>query len=85
MRDLRLLVEGTSPIQSARAGLSVPRRRMLALAVDGEHQTGRRVPLRVVEEDIYGKLARRRRKAQMAARRALGVHDDVRELHFPRG
>ena len=63
MRDLRVLIEGTS---------------VLALAGDGERATWKRVPLKVVEEDIYGKLARRRRKAQMAARRALGVHDDVR-------
>lgn len=63
MRDLRLLIEGTS---------------VLALAGDPGRATWKRVPLKVVEEDIYGKLARRRRKAQMAARRALGVHDDVR-------
>jgi hypothetical protein len=62
MRDLRLLVNGTS-----------------VLALTGEAgQTSKRVPLKAVEEDVYGKLARRRRKAQMAARRALGVHDDVR-------
>jgi hypothetical protein len=35
------------------------------------------VALKAVEEDVYGQLARRRRKAQMAARRALGVHDDM--------
>jgi len=59
MRDLRLLVDGTS-----------------VLALTGEAgQTWKRVPLKAVEEDVYGKLARRRRKAQMAARRALGVHD----------
>ena len=63
MRDLRQLIEGTS---------------VLALAGSDEQKTWRRVSLKAVEEDIYGKLARRRRKAQMAARRALGVHDDVR-------
>lgn len=62
MRDLRLLVEGTS---------------VLAFTADGDRRTWKRVPLKAVEEDIYGKLARRRRKAQMAARRALGVHDDM--------
>ena len=62
MRDLRLLTDGTS-----------------ALALAGERgQTSKRMPLKAVEHDIYGKLARRRRKAQMAARRALGVHDDTR-------
>jgi hypothetical protein len=63
MRDIKMLIEGTSvlALEGLRAGTS-----------------RRRVPLKVVEEDIYGKLARRRRKAQMAARRALGVHDDVR-------
>lgn len=63
MRDLRLLIEGTS---------------VLAFTGEGERKTWKRVPLKVVEEDIYGKLARRRRKAQMAARRELGVHDDLR-------
>jgi hypothetical protein len=63
MRDLRLLIEGTS---------------VLALTGHGEQRTWKRVPLKVVEDDVYGKLARRRRKAQMAARRVLGVHDDVR-------
>lgn len=62
MRDLRLLVEGTS---------------VLNLAGDGEPARTRK-PLKAVADDVYGKLARRRRKAQMAARRALGVHDDVR-------
>ena len=64
MRDLRLLVEGTS---------------VLALTREGERRGWKRVPLKLVEEDIYGKLARRRRKAQMAARRALGLHDDMAE------
>lgn len=41
-------------------------------------QTSKPVALKAVEADIYGKLARRRRKAQMAARRMLGVHDDTR-------
>lgn len=63
MRDLRLLIDGTS---------------VLAFSGEGEAKTWKRVPLKVVEEDIYGKLARRRRKAQMAARRELGVHDDLR-------
>ena len=63
MRDLRLLIEGTS---------------VLALSGQGETRTWKRVPLKVVEDDVYGKLARRRRKAQMAARRELGVHDDVK-------
>ena len=63
MRDLRLLIDGTS---------------VLAFAGGHDQKTWKRVPLKAVEEDIYGKLARRRRKAQMAARRALGVHDDVR-------
>lgn len=62
MRDLRLLTDGTS---------------VLAFSGEGDRKTWKRVSLRVVEEDIYGKLARRRRKAQMAARRELGVHDDV--------
>lgn len=62
MRDLRLLIEGTS---------------VLAVTGDGDGRTWKRVPLKVVEDDVYGKLARRRRKAQMAARRELGVHDDV--------
>lgn len=62
MRDLRLLVDGTS-----------------VLALAGERgQRSKRIPLKAVEDDVYGRLARRRRKAQMAARRALGVHDDVR-------
>ena len=62
MRDMRLLVDGTS-----------------VLALAGEPgRTSKRMPLKAVEDDVYGKLARRRRKAQMAARRALGVHDDVR-------
>lgn len=65
MRDLRLLVEGTS---------------VLAFTDNGGRRAWTRVPLKAVEEDIYGKLARRRRKAQMAARRALGVHDDLRRL-----
>ena len=65
MRDLRLLVEGTS---------------VLAFTGEtGSSSTWKRVPLKVVEDDVYGKLARRRRKAQMAARRVLGVHDDVAE------
>jgi len=63
MRDLGLLVEGTS---------------VLAFTGDGDRRAWKRVPLKAVEEDIYGRLARRRRKAQMAARRALGVHDDLR-------
>ncbi|MDQ3169325.1 MAG: hypothetical protein M3Q55_04175 [Acidobacteriota bacterium] len=63
MRDLRLLIEGTS---------------VLAFTGDADGRTWKRVPLKAVEEDVYGKLARRRRKAQMAARRELGVHDDVR-------
>lgn len=66
MRDLRMLdmaINGTS---------------VLALAGDEGRKTWRRVPLKAVEADVYGKMARRRRKAQMAARRALGVHDDVR-------
>lgn len=63
MRDLRLLIDGTS---------------VLAFTGDGERKAWKRVPLKAVEEDIYGKLARRRRKAQMAARRELGVHDDVK-------
>ena len=50
---------------------------MLALT-GSNRETWKRVPLKAVEEDVYGKLARRRRKAQMAARRELGVHDDVR-------
>ena len=62
MRDLRLLIEGTS---------------VLAVTGQGDNRTWKRVPLKVVEDDVYGKLARRRRKAQMAARRELGVHDDV--------
>lgn len=62
MRDFRLLIDGTS---------------VLALAGDRDQKTWKRVTLKAVEEDIYGKLARRRRKAQMAARRALGVHDDL--------
>jgi LmbE family N-acetylglucosaminyl deacetylase len=62
MRDLRLLIEGTS---------------VLASAGNEGRTTSTRMPLKVVEQDIYGKLARRRRKAQMAARRALGVHDDL--------
>ena len=62
MRDSRRFVDGTS-----------------VLALTGQHgQAWKRVPLKAVEEDIYGKLARRRRKAQMAARRVLGVHDDLR-------
>ena len=62
MRDMRLLVDGTS-----------------VLSLAGERgQASKRMPLKAVEDDVYGKLARRRRKAQMAARRALGVHDDVR-------
>ena len=62
MRDLRRLIEGTS-----------------VLAFPGEPGLrGTRVPLKAVQDDIYGRLARRRRKAQMAARRALGVHDDTR-------
>lgn len=64
MRDLRLLVEGTS---------------VLAFTGETGSSTWKRVPLKVVEDDVYGKLARRRRKAQMAARRVLGVHDDVAE------
>jgi hypothetical protein len=62
MRNLRLLIEGTS---------------VLALTGAADRNTCRRQPLRMVEEDVYGRLARRRRKAQMAARRALRVHDDV--------
>ena len=68
MRDLRLLVEGTS---------------VLAFAGDTGRMTWKRVPLKAVEEDIYGKLARRRRKAQMAARRELGVHDDMAKTSSP--
>ena len=63
MRDLRLLIHGTS---------------VLAFTGDSGEKSWKRVPLKAVEEDIHGKLARRRRKAQMAARRVLGVHDDVR-------
>ena len=62
MRDLRLLVEGTS---------------VLALTGGADRNTCRRQPLKMVEDDVYGRLARRRRRAQMAARRVLGVHDDV--------
>jgi hypothetical protein len=62
MRDLRRLIEGTS---------------VLAFTGDAGGKSWKRVPLKAVEPDVYGKLARRRRKAQMAARRALGVHDDV--------
>lgn len=62
MRDLRLLVDGTS---------------VLAFTGEGDGRTWKRVPLKAVEQDIYGKLARRRRKAQMAARRVLGMHDDM--------
>lgn len=62
MRDLRLLIEGTS---------------VLAFTGGTDGSTWKRVPLKAVEEDVYGKLARRRRKAQMAARRELGVHDDT--------
>jgi hypothetical protein len=65
MRDLRMLSEGTS---------------VLAFTANGEGQAWKRVPLKAVEEDVYGKLARRRRKAQMAARRALGVHDDMAKI-----
>jgi hypothetical protein len=78
MRDLRLLIEGTSPLDCARAGLSVSRRPVLALAGEGNRRTWKRVPLKAVDADVYGKLVRRRRKAQMAARRELGVRDDVR-------
>ena len=63
MRDLRQLIEGTS---------------VLAFTGDAGGKSWKRVPLKAVEPDVYGKLARRRRKAQMAARRALGVHDDLR-------
>lgn len=64
MRDLRLLIDGTS-----------------VLALTGERgPASKRLRLKAVEDDVYGRLARRRRKAQMAARRALGVHDDVRRL-----
>jgi hypothetical protein len=62
MRDLRLLIDGTS---------------VLALTGIADRTTCKRQPLRMVEDDVYGRLARRRRKAQMDARRALGVHDDV--------
>ena len=62
MRDLRRLIEGTS---------------VLAFTGDSGGKSWKRVPLKAVEPDVYGKLARRRRKAQMAARRALGVHDDL--------
>lgn len=62
MRDLRLLVDGTS---------------VLAFEQHRGQESWRRVRLQAVKEDVYGKLARRRRKAQMAARRALGVHDDM--------
>lgn len=62
MRDLRLSIDGTS---------------VLACTADGDRRTWRRVTLKAVGEDTYGKLARRRRKAQMAARRVLGVHDDM--------
>jgi hypothetical protein len=63
MRDLRLLIDGTS---------------VLALTGAADRNTCRRQPLKMVEDDVYGRLARRRRKAQMAARRVLGVHDDVK-------
>ena len=63
MRDSRLLIEGTS---------------VLAFTGAAGGRGWKRMPLKAVEEDVYGKLARRRRKAQMAARRVLGVHDDVR-------
>jgi hypothetical protein len=64
MRDLRLLVEGTS-----------------VLAFESGPPAGwKRLRLKAVEDDVYGKLARRRRKAQMAARRELGVHDDTRRF-----
>jgi hypothetical protein len=62
MRDLRLLIEGTS---------------VLAFTGQDGQKSWTRLPLKAVDEDVYGKLARRRRKAQMAARRVLGVHDDV--------
>jgi hypothetical protein len=65
MRDLRLLIEGTS---------------VLAVTGGDDRRTWKRVPLKAVEEDVYGKLARRRRKAQMAARRALGVHDAMAKI-----
>jgi len=65
MRDVRLLVEGTS-VLACTSGRDTPQ--------------WKPAPLKPVEEDIYGKLARRRRKAQMAARRELGVHDDVRRF-----
>jgi len=65
MRDLKLLVDGTS---------------VLALAGHGR-PADKPAPLKAVEDDVYGRLARRRRKAQMAARRALGVHDDVRRTN----
>lgn len=65
MRDLRLLVEGTS---------------VLAFTSGRDTPGWKRVPLKAVEEDICGKLARRRRKAQMAARRELDVHDDLRRF-----
>jgi len=78
MRDLKLLVEGTSPLDCARGGLSVSRRPVLAFTSGSDTPGWKRVPLEAVEDDVYGKLARRRRKAQMAARRQLGVHDDMR-------
>lgn len=62
MRDLRLLTDGSS-----------------ALALPGASRHPHGAPaLRAVKDDVYARLARRRRKAQMAARRTLGVHDDVR-------
>jgi hypothetical protein len=61
MRNLRLWFQGTSPLEIGREAAP----------------TASRALLKAVETDVYGKLARRRRKAQMAARRALGVHDDL--------
>jgi len=63
MRDSRLLIQGTSVLTFAGGWAEEPRRP---------------ARLRAIEDDVYGRLARRRRKAQMAARRALGVHDDLR-------
>lgn len=62
MRDLRVLTDGSS-----------------ALALSRPSRNPHGAPsLRAVKDDVYARLARRRRKAQMAARRALGVHDDMR-------
>lgn len=84
MRELRLLFEGTSPLDPARGGLSDGRRPALPPAARGSRMSLTRMPLeagdtlKAVEGNVYARLARRRRKAQMAARRQLGVHDDCR-------